>query len=605
MFNISASGCLPKLCLEVLASAFFCVIPVFSAYAGLTSNSSQISIRSDSPRSLFSSASHTQADKKSRVVRDKQVDRWRSVNIDAQLLTASADFPAGMPQSAKVITLNLFDDVNFVAEADRIEITPRGVVWFGHLKSVENSAVVIVANGDVVSGNITMPQASYQIRNVGPGMHEVRRIDQRRFPRDELFVPTPSEADLEKKQLNDQHPNAQADDGATIDVLVVYSGAARAAAGSTAAIQILIDLAVSETNQSYTNSGINQRLRLVHSEEVSYAETGRLTDALNCVSSTTDGCLDSVHTLRNTYGADLVSFWVENGDACGLGWFMGTVSASFERYGFSVVARSCATGYYSFGHELGHNMGATHDRYVDSSATPYPYNHGYVNTSARWRTVMAYNNACSDIGKNCTRIQYWSNPTLLYGGNVLGDSGADNHQVLNNTAQTVANFRASVSNNSTVIEFYNTNLDNYFITASVSEAAVVDGGSAGPGWIRTGYTFKSGGANAVCRFYGSMWPGPNSHFYTADANECAGLKQLQATTPASQPRWNFESLDFLTTHPANRSCPTGTIPVYRAYNNGFARGVDSNHRFSISYAAIQEVLNRGWISEGVVMCAPG
>jgi hypothetical protein len=34
------------------------------------------------------------------------------------------------------------------------------------------------------------------------------------------------------------------------------------------------------------------------------------------------------------------------------------------------------------------------------------------------------------------------------------------------------------------------------------------------------------------------------------------------------------------------------------------RGVDSNHRFSSSAAAIQDVLMRGWINEGVVMCAP-
>jgi hypothetical protein len=43
--------------------------------------------------------------------------------------------------------------------------------------------------------------------------------------------------------------------------------------------------------------------------------------------------------------------------------------------------------------------------------------------------------------------------------------------------------------------------------------------------------------------------------------------------------------------------------VYRAYNNGFAHGVDSNHRITSNPAAIQEVVARGWIKEGVVMCA--
>jgi hypothetical protein len=158
----------------------------------------------------------------------------------------------------------------------------------------------------------------------------------------------------------------------------------------------------------------------------------------------------------------------------------------------------------------------------------------------------------------------------------------------------------------TVVEFYNTNLDNYFITANANEAAAIDGGSAGPGWSRTGYTFTSGGSTPVCRFYGSQSPGPNSHFYTVDSAECQGLKDQQI--PAGDPRkltdksWNFESLDFVSTPATNQTCPTGTRPVYRAYNNGFARGVDSNHRITSSTIAIQEVVNRGWSNEGVVMC---
>ena len=103
---------------------------------------------------------------------------------------------------------------------------------------------------------------------------------------------------------------------------------------------------------------------------------------------------------------------------------------------------------------------------------------------------------------------------------------------------------------------------------------------------------------------GQDLPSPNSHFYKVAGTECDGLKQLQAVTPATQKRWNFESLDFISSPSTNGVCPTGTVPVYRAYNNGFARGVDSNHRISTTTAAIQEVVARGWIDEGVVMCAP-
>src|SRR6185295_1025622 len=108
-----------------------------------------------------------------------------------------------------------------------------------------------------------------------------------------------------------------------------------------------------------------------------------------------------------------------------------------------------------------------------------------------------------------------------------------------------------------VVEFYNTVLDHYFVTADAAEATAIDNGSAGPGWQRTGQTFKPSGSTAVCRFYGSQSPGPNSHFNTVDPAECAFLKQLQASTPATQKRWNFEGIGFTSTPASNGACASG------------------------------------------------
>ena len=155
-----------------------------------------------------------------------------------------------------------------------------------------------------------------------------------------------------------------------------------------------------------------------------------------------------------------------------------------------------------------------------------------------------------------------------------------------------------------VVEFYNAGSDHYFITADPAEAAMVDGGGAGPGWVRTGSAFNAGGNVPVCRFYGSIAPGPNSHFYTAVADECNFLRQLATTTPSAQPRWNFEGYAFSTTLPAGSTCPIGTVPVFRAYNNGYKLGKESNHRITSNVEAINQVVARGWKFEGVVMCAP-
>jgi cytochrome c553 len=159
-----------------------------------------------------------------------------------------------------------------------------------------------------------------------------------------------------------------------------------------------------------------------------------------------------------------------------------------------------------------------------------------------------------------------------------------------------------------VVEYYEPELDHYFLTADAAEQAFVDAGGAGR-WLRTGNAFRGGGSTQVCRFYGNGLTdpatglpfGPNSHFYTADAAECAGL---QAIFDAAAPSWRFESLDFATDRPRGGACPDGTAPVFRAYNNGSARGIASNHRITTNRTAIDQVVARGWIDEGVVMCAP-
>lgn len=160
----------------------------------------------------------------------------------------------------------------------------------------------------------------------------------------------------------------------------------------------------------------------------------------------------------------------------------------------------------------------------------------------------------------------------------------------------------------TVVEYYNPDLDHYFMTADSAEQVSVDAGAAGR-WIRTGQTFKAGGKKAVCRFYGNALPnpatgaafGPNSHFYTVDTQECEFLVGFY--NPA-EPSWKFESYDFSTSEPVAGACAPGTVPVYRVYNNGYAKGVESNHRFVRDINLANQMGQEGWSVEGVKMCAP-
>ncbi|HEY1328801.1 MAG TPA: peptidase S10 [Casimicrobiaceae bacterium] len=163
--------------------------------------------------------------------------------------------------------------------------------------------------------------------------------------------------------------------------------------------------------------------------------------------------------------------------------------------------------------------------------------------------------------------------------------------------------------NATVVEYYRSDVDHYFMTASPQEQAALDDGVL-KGWTRTGQTFFAWtdaarappDAQPVCRFYGRPEAGLDSHFYSAFADECAAVS---AKFPLA---WQFESpAVFYVQVPdrASGACAPNTMPVYRVFDDRS----DANHRYLTSLALRASMQASGWIAEGngpdgVVMCTP-
>jgi len=162
----------------------------------------------------------------------------------------------------------------------------------------------------------------------------------------------------------------------------------------------------------------------------------------------------------------------------------------------------------------------------------------------------------------------------------------------------------------TVHEFFNTALGHYFMTADAAEAAGIDNGAAGPGWMRTGSTWRvwtraGAGALPSYRFYAA---GPNSHFFTMSRAEADGLRALEAVQRAQAAAegrvflgWQYEGQSFAASPGDGGTCATPTVPLYRMYNGRAAQN-DSNHRFTTDPALRQSMLAQGWSDEGVAMC---
>ena len=171
----------------------------------------------------------------------------------------------------------------------------------------------------------------------------------------------------------------------------------------------------------------------------------------------------------------------------------------------------------------------------------------------------------------------------------------------------------TISSATPVVEYYSPSRDHYFMSINPDEIAALDQGRQGD-WKRTGQQFNAwlrsanapAGAVPVCRFYAL---GPDSHFFTASASECANLKaieQQQRAQAASAGRrfegWGYEGIAFYSMLPRDGNCPAGMTSVNRFYNNRYAQN-DSNHRFT-GDSRQRAAMSVGWNDEGAQFCGP-
>ena len=154
-----------------------------------------------------------------------------------------------------------------------------------------------------------------------------------------------------------------------------------------------------------------------------------------------------------------------------------------------------------------------------------------------------------------------------------------------------------------VVEFFHATRNHYFITTEPAEAAMIDAGGVGPGWVRTGRGFRVWPPAAqapfalqdACRFFGTPGIGPDAHFFTAFPLECEGLRDRRA--------WMFEGVAFRTVLPVAGRCERGFDAVVRLYWSGKLAS-EVRHRYVMDEDVITAMANAGWTVEGPVFCSP-
>ena len=168
-----------------------------------------------------------------------------------------------------------------------------------------------------------------------------------------------------------------------------------------------IDQLLAETNQGYANSEVPLE---VTKHCIEAADIDEMEDSIEM--------LTAFRYMKNTvtrlrHSADAAILLVKDlKNSCGIAY----LNQMSTGYTLSVVQKSCALGYYSFGHELGHNMGLNHNPEVATNHF-YPHGHGHLIEpgagSTGYRTILAYSTPGHE-----TRVNYYSNPDVKY--NITG-----------------------------------------------------------------------------------------------------------------------------------------------------------------------------------------
>ncbi len=352
----------------------------------------------------------------------------------------------------------LINGRSFLASQVRSERTNTGsYVWVGNIgkneigiKGAANplNSVILVRRKGKVMGKISIAGQSYLLKPSRVGEYRLIEVNEENAPvGDGDIMANTSVSDNKLQAIKSISLDSLDQSNTEIAIMVNYTHEAYKESDD---IDLLIDFMIAEANQSYINSEIKIALVLAGTSEVdsSFNDFGgdNHEAVLNSYVAKNDGKMDEIHQIRDMIKADIGVLLVSEqytsyGKAASI--------LADESKAFAIVRVDKAVSAFTFSHEIGHLQGARHDLFFDTNGVPFRYGHGYEDyIDGRWRSIMSGAPCQRKVGDPkppvgpCRRINYWSNPEVIYLRMPMGEASYnDNAHVLNQTRQYISTFR--------------------------------------------------------------------------------------------------------------------------------------------------------------------
>ena len=232
------------------------------------------------------------------------------------------------------------------------------------------------------------------------------------------------------------------DDGTVIDLMVVYSTAAKNSVG-TATMLNRINLAVTDANAAFTRSGIATSLHLVYTYEVSYGGNNLFND-LNYLMNPSDGIMDDVPRCATFMRGHREPLGRPDGGS-GIGYYPDPSQQGINASGINGMDWRGYNGLL-LAHEVGHNLwcGSRPRRPAQADTPPQPYSHGYTQQPDNaWQDIMAHTPQAPQIPYYANPNVNWPGPTPPHPGPTGVAGTSDLYTTIMDTRHVIANFRAT------------------------------------------------------------------------------------------------------------------------------------------------------------------
>lgn len=419
----------------------------------------------------FEARSNSESDLHFYEQKDKLI-RYKKIELSRETKTLSS------LNEGKRYSINLFEDADYKAIVQRTDVNINGTRSVTlKLDDYEYAFMVISTTRDRSLGNLYIPEKNkyYHITS-DPETKDHYLIELAPGDRDQLvpepkFLPVPEKSsgtpedfdEIDSDNLNGSI-NTKEENPANIDVMIVYTPAAKSWANSNGGgISNVMAQAMEWAQISLENSETLMTMRLVHSAELDYEESGDSSTDLYRFSFHSGydpyemdpgRFIDEIHDWRNEYGADLNSIFTVAHDTGGVGWLLSDKYGS-PNWGFSLTrVQQAATGLTHI-HEMGHNMGAHHHKGQNFQPGPTNWSNWPENVwSAGWRWTGDDNEHYCDLmtytsgsyyndGITHLEVPIFSSPNLTHMNVPAGNTiDGDNARTLREVKHYIAAYRA-------------------------------------------------------------------------------------------------------------------------------------------------------------------